>query len=74
MAYEPALADGQQIELDPVSRVAGALALHGVAGAGGQVRDAAVSAGTYRVIRTRSRSSRTTSSGSWPPGSPSCRC
>jgi hydrogenase large subunit len=48
MAYEPAVADGQQIELDPVSRVAGALALHGVAGAGGQVRDATVSAGSYR--------------------------
>jgi hydrogenase large subunit len=48
MAYEETVAHGQQFELDPVSRVAGALALHGVAGAGGQVSDAAALAGTYR--------------------------
>src|SRR3954451_1106152 len=48
MAYEETVADGQRIELDPVSRVAGGLALHGVSGAGGHVSDAAAMATTYR--------------------------
>ena len=48
MAYEQIVADGHQVELDPISRVAGALALHGVAAGGGHVRDAAAMAGTYR--------------------------
>ena len=36
------------LEVDPVSRVAGTLALHGAAGAGGQVTDAVALAPTYR--------------------------
>jgi hydrogenase large subunit len=48
MAYEQIVADGHQVELDPISRVAGALALHGVSAGGGHVRDAAAMAGTYR--------------------------
>src|SRR3954451_14300764 len=46
MAYEQT-AGGQLVELDPISRVAGALALRGGAG-GGHVADAAVMAHTYR--------------------------
>jgi hypothetical protein len=48
MAYEQIVADGHQVELDPISRVAGALALHGTAAGGGHVRDAAAMAGTFR--------------------------
>jgi len=48
MAYEETGAHGQQVELNPVSRVAGALALHGVVGPGGNVSDAAAMATTYR--------------------------
>ena len=47
MAYQPMAAHGQ-LELDPVSRVAGSLALHGVLDAGGRVSDATAMAGTFR--------------------------
>jgi hydrogenase large subunit len=47
MAYVQTVA-GHQVELDPISRVAGALALRGVAAGGGHVSDAAAMAGTFR--------------------------
>jgi hydrogenase large subunit len=46
MAYEQT--GGQTLELDPVSRVAGALALRGVDFGGGHVGDVAAMASTYR--------------------------
>ncbi|MEA2220224.1 MAG: hydrogenase large subunit [Solirubrobacteraceae bacterium] len=48
MAYAPTGVQGQQIEFDPVSRVAGALALHATIDAGGRVSDATTMAGTFR--------------------------
>jgi hydrogenase large subunit len=48
MAYEQTVADGRQVELDPVARVAGALALRGHGGAREELADATATAGTYR--------------------------
>jgi hydrogenase large subunit len=47
MAYEQTVADGRQVDLDPVSRVGGALALRGIGG-GGHVRESTTTASTYR--------------------------
>ncbi|MGH2917645.1 MAG: nickel-dependent hydrogenase large subunit [Solirubrobacteraceae bacterium] len=48
MAYQPTAAYGQQIEIDPVARVAGALALRAVADPAGGMSDATVMAPTFR--------------------------
>ncbi len=48
MAYQQTATYGQQIDLDPVSRVAGALALHATVDDRGGVSDAAVLATTFR--------------------------
>jgi hydrogenase large subunit len=47
MAYEET-AGGQAVMLDPISRVAGSLALRGVSSGGGYVGDVAAMANTYR--------------------------
>ena len=61
MAYAQTAAHGQQVEFDPVSRVAGALALHATIDAGGRVSDATAMAGTFRgyeLLLQRSRRAR----------------
>jgi hydrogenase large subunit len=48
MAYAQTGVHGRQVEFDPVSRVAGALALHATIESDGRVSDATTMAGTFR--------------------------
>jgi hydrogenase large subunit len=48
MAYQATAVSGQQIEFDPVSRVAGSLALRATVDGAGRVNDATAMAGTFR--------------------------
>jgi len=48
MAYEQTTAPGDPIEIDPVSRVAGALSLRASVDPAGRVSDARVMATTFR--------------------------
>jgi hydrogenase large subunit len=48
MAYQPAAVQAHQVELDPVSRVAGSLALHATVDGAGRISDATAMAGTFR--------------------------
>lgn len=48
MSYQPTASHGQQVRMDPVSRVAGMMALHADVDASGRVTDAVTMARTFR--------------------------